>query len=233
VPAEADGGSLVLAGTVSSVLVDLQQAEDSPHVSGHRGIMFLGVRRDSLAALTDASGDYIPQAMDSFGRAMVTGAVSGTIGHGSTATSAAPILEGIEGRSSDQAPVASGQVTRAVGSLLGKQATLPYALPSQSLDGAAALTDTSDQTLAPAAGPGVRTYLTTLVVASDATVPVILALKEGSTVRMRIPAPAKGGAVIPLPVPLRGSANTAWTVACLSAPGASIFVSAAGFTAAE
>jgi hypothetical protein len=49
----------------------LQQAEDTPHISGDLGTMALAVRNDSEGTLADADGDYTPLQVDSLGRLRV------------------------------------------------------------------------------------------------------------------------------------------------------------------
>ncbi len=125
------------------------------------------------------------------------------------------------------APTVDNAGTEVIGDTVGL-----YADPSLSVSGASALiTDTSDTAVIAAQGAGVRTYVTTIVVAnSDATVGTLVAIKDGTTIKMYVPAaPAYGGAIITLPKPLRGSANTAWNAACLTT-SAEVRVSMVGFT---
>lgn len=186
-----------------------------------------------------ATGPHVVQIQLSsalFGeRALVNGGsmqVAGPVGH-ATAVSGNPFLAGVEGRSTDQAAVASGQASRLVGSLLGKGVVLPYALPGQVVDGVATMTNTSDTAVLAAQGAGIRSYLTSVIIANETAANLIVAIKDGTTVKQRVPVPANGGVVVSLPVPLRGSANTAWNLACLSSPGGNVYGSVVGFTAAE
>lgn len=45
----------------------IEFAEDAPHVSGDLGVMALGVRQDTLAALGGTTGDYVPSQYDELG----------------------------------------------------------------------------------------------------------------------------------------------------------------------
>ena len=49
----------------------LAKAEDAAHSSGDSGVMVLGVRKDTAAALAGTDGDYIPLIVDSSGRLWV------------------------------------------------------------------------------------------------------------------------------------------------------------------
>lgn len=75
VATEDEGGvhyqKVKLTASGSGTTEDLSKAEDAAHSSGHHGIMALGVRNDSAAALTSADGDYSPVATDDAGRVMV------------------------------------------------------------------------------------------------------------------------------------------------------------------
>lgn len=55
----------VIAGTGAT---NLGKAEDAVHGSGDTGVMMLGVRKDTAAALAGTDGDYQPLIMDASGR---------------------------------------------------------------------------------------------------------------------------------------------------------------------
>lgn len=101
-----------------------------------------------------------------------------------------------------------------------------------SVDGVTAdITGTSNTSVIAAQGGSNRTYLTHIHVQnSHATVSTWVNIKDGTTTRYTIYAPATGGgASISLPKPLRGTANTAWQAACETS-GANVRVSASGYT---
>lgn len=62
-------------------------AEDAAHSSGDTGIMALGVRQDTAAALGGTDGDYMPNIYDSSGRLWVNAGAIGTITPGTAASS--------------------------------------------------------------------------------------------------------------------------------------------------
>ncbi|MEE8307076.1 MAG: hypothetical protein V3R81_07405, partial [Gammaproteobacteria bacterium] len=76
-PVTDNGGSLTIDGSVTAdlganndVTIDgsgVVRAEDAPHNTDDTGIMALGVRNDTLAALADTDGDYTPLQVDANG----------------------------------------------------------------------------------------------------------------------------------------------------------------------
>ena len=93
-------GAIVLASVVpGTAATNLGKAEDAAHTSGDVGVMALGVRNDNLASRAATDGDYVPIALDSVGRIVV----SGQTGNDNPVTSL-PLLVG--GRASTAAPSA-------------------------------------------------------------------------------------------------------------------------------
>lgn len=64
---EVTGVELVTA-IEGGARADLAKAEDSAHVSGDFGLMALGVRKDTAAALAGTDADYMPLILDANGR---------------------------------------------------------------------------------------------------------------------------------------------------------------------
>lgn len=93
---------------------DVVKAEDAVHSSGDKGIMALGVRKDSAAALAGADGDYIPLIVDSNGLLHVNiGALLGLTAKGQQVMAASlPVV-----LPSDQSdvPVSAAQLPAALG----------------------------------------------------------------------------------------------------------------------
>lgn len=148
-----------------------------------------------------------------------------------------PVRAGGRARTSDYASVANDDTADFITDLNGKQIVLPYAIPENSVSGAitSAMTGTTSTSLVAAPGAGLRNYITTIIVSNaHATVgtDVIIQDGNGGTTLLTIPAAAVyGGAVIPLPTPLRQpTANTALYCANVTT-GASTKVSAVGFKA--
>lgn len=68
---------------------------------------------------------------------------------------------------------------------------------------------TSTQCIA-ASGAGVKTYLTSVVLANTSATAITVDIKDGSTVKTSLPLPAGSGCIYNPPVPIPGTANTAW-----------------------
>jgi len=183
-----------------------------------------------------AGGDGVnaqTMLVDSGGRVIVSGSLShdGAVG----ASTVHPV--GGEARATERAAVASADACRLITDLVGKLITLPYANPENFVSGVSAqIVDTNDAQVIAAQAAGVRTYITSIVVMNDdATVGTIVEIKDGATIKMRIyvgPATATPGQnciQVPLPVPLRGTAATAWNARCATT-SAQVYVTMVGYT---
>jgi hypothetical protein len=152
-----------------------------------------------------------------------------------------PVLIGIEARSTDGTAVTSGDASRVLGTLLGKQVTYPYALPGSTWNYAAAaggLVNTTGVSAKAAAGAGVRNYVTGCqVINSHQTTGTEVLIRDGAagTVLHRGWAqPAGGGFACDFNPPLRGTANTLIEIAEVTTTAtAGVLVNLQGFTAAE
>jgi hypothetical protein len=170
--------------------------------------------------------------VDTTGRPVVVGPVQ----HDSAVSTDAPIMLSAEARSTERAAVASADVARLVTDLVGKLITMPYANPENIVSGkTAAMTGTADTAVVAAAGVGVRNYITTIVVVNDhATVGTEVVIKDGATEVFRVYVPALNGTAGPntvtitLPVPIRGTANTALNAANVTT-GSNTYVAAFGY----
>jgi hypothetical protein len=120
--------------------------------------------------------------------------------------------------------------------LAGKQITLPYANPENSLNGtiATAMTGTTSTAVSNmgAQGAGVRVYVTACMVSNaHATVGTDVVIQDGSggTTLWTLPAaPAYGGASQVFPTPLKTTATTALFAANVTT-GASTKLSCTGY----
>jgi len=144
---------------------------------------------------------------------------------------------GLVARSTEPTAVASADATKALGTLLGKQVMLPFAIPASTLQYAAAtsgITNTSDVAAVAAAGSGIRNYITGVqVINGHATVSTEVVIKDGSTVIWRgFAQAAGGGCAAKFSPPLRGTANTAINVANITT-GSATYFNLQGFVAAE
>lgn len=146
---------------------------------------------------------------------------------------------GAEGRSTDGTAVANGDATRLLATLLGKLVALPYALPDKTWQyakqDAGGTTDTSDVTLAAAGAAGVRNFVTAVQIVNMSTTATEVVIKDGSTILWRCELDADGGASgisVIFPTPLKGTAATAVTAACVTT-GAKVYINAQGYSGAE
>jgi hypothetical protein len=102
------------------------------------------------------------------------------------------------------------------------------------LSGTASATGTGDTSIIAAQGTDTYILVTTLIVFNSSDTDTHVTIKSGSTARMVVPAPAKAGAVVSLPVPLMLAVNQALNFASaagvttmhVSAVGAKITLSA-------
>lgn len=142
-----------------------------------------------------------------------------------------PAKIGAVARSSEPTAVASADRVALIADLVGKLITLPYANPENFVNGTtSAITDTTSTQAIAAQGAGVRTYITSITITnSHATVGTFVKVLDGSTIAWEgYCAAAGGGFCISLPVPLRGTANTAVNIQPVTT-GANVIASVAGY----
>ena len=85
------------------------------------------------------------------------------------------------------------------------------ALISQVVTGNASNTDGSSTACIAAQGSGVYTVLQMVIMTNTSATAGYVEIKDGTTVKLTIPLPANGGAVVAIPGPgIVGTANTAW-----------------------
>lgn len=142
-----------------------------------------------------------------------------------------PVKVGAKAVSSEATAVSTHlDRTDLVADLVGKLITLPYSNPENMLNGSGNATNTSDTAVTNmgAQGSGVRVYVTTIIVNNTSATNTYVNIKDGSTTKLVVPAPATSGAIINLPVPLRLTANTALNFAS-GASVTTMYVSAVGY----
>lgn len=200
--------------------------EDAVHASGAGGAFVLGVGNEALSTLA-ADGDYIPLAVDTKGRAIVTGsAASDAVYSGN------PVPVGGLAKSSNITAVATGDVVSAIFDLLGAQIVRPYALSENSISGTGSATDTTATDIIAAQAAGIRTYLTQLTCSNGSATGVHVSITDGASEKYNYWVAATTTVPISFPVPLRGTAATAWKFTS-SASVTTLKCSASGFIAAN
>jgi hypothetical protein len=113
----------------------------------------------------------------------------------------------------------------------GIQVTRPHCHLGDIISGVAAITDGSSTSVIASQGAGVKTYITSVVIANTSATAVTVDIRDGAagTVKLTLPVPADtAGVVFSLPVPLPFSAATA-VCADPSAAASTVTVSLVGF----
>lgn len=204
------------------------KVEDAAHVSGDIGVLMLGVRKDTAASTAGTDGDNTAPIFDASGKLWTNATAAGDTAH-DAADGGAPVKVG--GKAIDAEATAVGAADRVnfVADLTGKQITLPFSNPENFIHGFANATNTSDTALVAAQSAGVRTYITTLIISNvHASTATAVTIKDGSTGKLTIAVPAASTYTITFPVPLKGTAATAWNFA--AAVGVStVYVTAVGY----
>lgn len=146
---------------------------------------------------------------------------------------------GLAARSTAATAVGDGDAVRALATLLGKQVTIPYAIPAQTWSYAAAnggITNTTGVTAKAAAGVGIRNYVTSVQIVnahdSTGTEVVINDGAAGTTLWRGWAEQTGGGVSAKFDPPLRGTANTLIEVACVTT-GTQTYFNLQGYSAAE
>lgn len=92
----------------------------------------------------------------------------------------------------------------------GAQIVRPHAPLADVVSGNASNTDgTSTQCIA-AQSTGIKTYLTSIILTNTSSSNIYVEIKDGSTVKVTLPLPANSGCIFNPPVPIPGTAATAW-----------------------
>lgn len=160
--------------------------------------------------------------------------VAGAVAHDAV-DSGNPIKIGARARSSEIAAVSSDDRSDLITDLVGKLIVLPYANPENFEYGVidTAIVDTTSTAILAAAGVGVRHYVTSVgIYNSHATVSTFVKVLDGTTIMWEGYALAAGGGFnISFPTPLRGTANTAVNIQCVTT-GANVKASVTAYKGA-
>lgn len=124
--------------------------------------------------------------------------------------------------------VSAGDRTDLYAGVDGVQITRPHCNLEDVVSGNASNTDGTSTSLIAAQGAGVKTYLTAIILTNTSASNIYVEIKDNTTVKLTIPVPANSGAVVTLPVPLGGTANTAWNFDP-STSATTVYCSAVGF----
>lgn len=124
--------------------------------------------------------------------------------------------------------VSDGDRTNVFAGIDGVLITRPHCNLEGIVTGNASNTDgTSTQCIA-AQSAGIKTYLTSVILTNTSSSNIYVEIKDGSTTKLTIPVPANGGAIFNPPVPIPGTAATAWNFDP-SAATTTVYCSMVGF----
>ena len=106
--------------------------------------------------------------------------------------------------------VADGDRTNVHAGLDGVLITRPHCNLEAIVTGNATNTDGTSTSCIATSGSGIKTYLTSVILANTSAVAITVDIKDGSTTKFTLPIPAGSGCIFNPPVPIPGTANTAW-----------------------
>ena len=174
---------------------------------GDAGALRMSANRNLYATLRDAAGNE---------RGLNVSAQNAAAVAGDTAQDAAdagnPVKVGAKATTgmTGATLVADGDRANAICDTDGAIVTRPYAPLPDAVSGNASNTDGSSTQVIAAQAANIRTYITTAILTNTSASNIYVELKDGTTVMATIPLPANGGAIVSFPVPLKGTAATAW-----------------------
>lgn len=246
-------GSVAIVGTVP---VSGTFYQDTQPVSGSFVISSGSIT--SLPAVSMTSGSLtgsLPAGTNTIGAltanqsvSMTSGSLTGSIPAGTntigalTANQSVSMTSGSLTGSIPAGTAAIGTVGITSGSLSGSipagqaiiGAALPFTTEANYISGSSvAVTDTTRTEIISAQGAGIKIYLTNILVTNGhATVGTIVKIEDGTTCKYTGFAAAGGGGFsATLPVPLVGTANTAWNMSATTT-GGSVVCSLSGYKGA-
>ena len=181
------------------------------------------------------------------GTATVTAGVNGLQAIGGAAAHAAsisgnPVRNGLRALTADYTAVTTGQTADAISTILGKQVTMPYALPGASwryVGAAGGIVNTTGITLVAAGGAGIKQYITSIsLVNSHQTIGTEIVIRNVTTTATTVYRAwcqfAGGGVAMNFVPPLASIANEGLEILEVTATGtAGVVATVTGYTAAE
>ena len=213
-------------GTVTTV----STVTSLTQMNGQAIAMGTGVRSAGTQRVTIATDDVVPASQSgTWNVATLTTLTGGGVAHDG-ADSGNPHKLGAKAIAalSGATLVAAADRTDLYAGVDGVLITRPHCSLEDVVSGNASNTDgTSTQCIA-AQAAGIKTYLTSVILTNTSASNIYVEIKDGTTVKLTIPVPANSGAVVPLPVPLGGTAATAWNFDP-SAATSTVFCSMVGF----
>ncbi len=107
--------------------------------------------------------------------------------------------------------VAAADRTNLFAGLDGVLINRPHTNLEDIVTGNATNTDGTSTSCIASSGAGIKTYLTSVVLCNTSATAITVDIKDGSTTKVSLPLPAGSGCVFNPPVPIPGTAATAWS----------------------
>ena len=219
-------GVAITAGSGTTILTDDTGA------GGHAQVVKLAISTDGSGTLitADSKGLKVQQAT----AADLNATVVGDLAHDAASDTTNPVKVGRKAESSPAGItlVSDGDRTEQYADVDGLQMVKPFTSYGDILVERVSNTDgNSTASTVFGATASARNFLTTIAVYNDSTTNGYVDFRDGTagTVLFTVPAPAKGGAVVNFPLPLRQTtANTAFAFD-VSAALSTVYISLIGF----
>jgi hypothetical protein len=106
--------------------------------------------------------------------------------------------------------VSSGDRTNMFSGVDGVQINRPHCNLEDIVTGNATDTTGNSTQCIAAQAAGIKTYLTSVILCNTSATAITVDIKDGSTVKVSLPLPAGSGCIFNPPVPIPGTAATAW-----------------------
>ena len=107
--------------------------------------------------------------------------------------------------------VAAADRTDSYAGLDGAQYVRPHCGLEDIVTGNATNTDGTSTSCIASSGAGIKTYLTSVVLCNTSATAITVDIKDGSTTKVSLPLPAGSGCIFNPPIPIPGTAATAWS----------------------
>lgn len=106
--------------------------------------------------------------------------------------------------------VAAADRTDSLHGIDGAQYVRPHCGLEDIVTGNATNTDGTSTSCIASSGAGVKTYLTSVVLCNTSATAITVDIKDGATTKISLPVPAGSGCIFNPPIPIPGTAATAW-----------------------
>lgn len=141
----------------------------------------------------------------------VTIPVNGGVAH-DAADSSNPVKQGFKATTalSGLTLVSSADRTDGFSGVDGVQITRPHCNLEDIVSGNATNTDGTATSCIAAQSAGIKTYLSSIILCNTSATAITVDIKDGTTVKVSLPLPAGSGCIYNPPIPIPGTAATAW-----------------------